>query len=218
MKNEIWQVKDMLEYAIIKYHLIITTDEFGYNYKDNYSKRIRDMLKDYKLVQQDQKGNYNYQLPKFIAMCFIDNYMKEYFETPDFCNSGDKNAEMVERFKKSDDNANNTYYDNYINVDSDLSVKEIANNCFESIHNGSSVLTVDRVETEIMNVKIQAIFDMFFDFDERAFIDDLYLRESKINREEQQNPFEDGYSAVNSRLQNYKNYIQRKKNTSKKSL
>jgi len=196
-KEKIYTVKDMLNYASIKYSLKSGFNNNFNSYKSAYETRIRECLKKTGFVEQDKDtGKFIYELPESRAKYFIDNIMKEYFEK-----RADKNS-LIESFAKQDEQLN------------EQNIKALGE-CqpYDEFYDYDNLPpTEEEINRAIHSFMIEAIFAEFFDFDKEQYIADFIARKKCIDEEDVVYPFQKGYSYYNDKLNNpIKHYCTRKK-------
>ena len=198
-KQKMWKVSDMLKYAEQKYHLSTGYDEFTGNSKgETYKREIRRQLVSNNLVAKDSNTeDYRYKLPVAIAKSFIDTTMNEYFEK-----EYRKDKEKVRKaFAEKDEALNRKNLE---------ALSEIANNPYQEEYDDKP--TYGEIKEEIHKFMLEAIFHIFYDFNEEQYIEDYYKRDSLVDRDDPANPFMDGYSELDEKLKNpIKNYCTPKK-------
>lgn len=195
MKNT-WGIKEMLEYAINKYHLSTKTDYNGNCKKSSYEKAIRRKLQSEHLVKKDeQTGNYTYRLPEDSARYFIDNMMKETFS--DNKKYDDEIAKQA--FSKNDNKLNEKHFREFVEE------ADYISKCYEDgidPYNVEPVVTYDEIEKAILKMMIRAIFNQYFEFEEDKYIKDYIELKKLVNYDDFNEPYREGYSYLKNKIEN----------------
>lgn len=195
--EKIYTVSDMLNYATVKYSLKAGYNDNFNSYKGSYETRIRDYLRENKLVEKDEKtGKFVYELPEKRAKYFIDNIMEEYFKK-----NIDEDA-LIKSFSKEDEKRN------------EENIKAIGEcRTYEDFYDYDNLPpSNDEINKSIHNFMIEAIFAEFFEFDKEQYISDYISRKKCIDENDIVFPFKNGYSYYNEKLNNpLKHYCTRKK-------
>ncbi len=202
-----WKIKDMLEYALKKYTLNTTIEDYsGRDPKDTYKRDIRRKLVDLHLVWQDtNKGDYIYELPAEIAKTFIDTTMKDYFTNPIRFDESKAKAKYLEQ----DEALNQENFDRYVEEQGYLI------DCYENgidPYEGDVILTQDEIENSILKMMIKAIFYKFYDFEEEQYIKDYTELKCLVNSDDMNTTYQNGYSLLKNKMDNpIENYCTIKK-------
>lgn len=183
--EEKWGIKQMFEYACVKYEY-----DNPQLVRIGCERKIRRTIKDLNWVKKEKNAkNLKYKLPVHKAKALIDTWLKSYFEEVSY-------EPNVKNFNKKDA---------ILNEQSLKALEEYDPNS----------LTCDlppekEINDSIDRMMLRAIFDIFYEFDEKSYRDDYIKRHSLVIPEDTQ-PYLSGYFQVNERLENpLKNYCVKK--------
>lgn len=202
-----WKIKDMLEYALKKYTLNTTIEDYsGRDPKDTYKRDIRRKLVALNLVKQaTNKDEYIYELPEEIAKAFIDTTMKDYFTDPNRFDESKAKA----KYLKQDEALNQENFDRYVEEQGYLI------DCYENgidPYEGDVIPTQDEIENSILKMMIKAIFYKFYDFEEEQYIKDYTELKCLVNSDDMNATYQNGYSLLKNKMDNpIENYCTIKK-------
>lgn len=204
-KTNIWKIKDMVEYAINKYHLATGYNDYCNDQKATYERAIRRILQKDKLVEKDETtGKYVYQLSEDKAKYVIDNLMQKYF-----LDEKRYDVEVAKaQYSKQDEKLNKESFDKMVEESDYLS------DCYEvgiDPYAYEPIVTQDEIEKSILNMMIRALFNQYYDFDEEQYIKD-YTELKRLINSDDINTYQSGYSYLKDKINNpIKNYCLPKK-------
>lgn len=194
VKNN-WKIKDMLAYAEKKYSLVEAYNENGNSNYESYSKKLKRTMKELGMVEKNKTTNrYLYILPEKDAKYLIDVVLRQYFE--------ERTNETILR-KKFDKE------DEYLN---EQALKALEN--FDPSQDcDTDDLTSDGdIEKSLDRLMLRTLFELFFDFDEESYRNDYKEIELLKNSDDVKEPYQEGYSMLNYRLNHFRQfYCKRKK-------
>lgn len=188
--TKIWSVKKILEYAERKYYLDLeTVDENGNTKQASFEKKIRRVMQENFKLNERTKTNRKkggkiksliYELPEREAKYLVDVMLKSYFKKFEPSQTifgkfdeelNEKNLKALEEYDPSE----NEEYDN------------------EPLE--------ENIEKSIDRFMIRNIFDLFYEFDKKSYVEDYKKRESLV-ADDVIEPYQKGYSQINAKLNN----------------
>lgn len=187
--NATWQVKQMMEYAIIKYGLTDGYADSPNSQRSNYERKVRRTLEDRGLVVKDKNTDkYIYVLPEKEAKYFIDVFLRSYFEE----RTGE--SQMKSKFAKKDAALNESNYKAVIESTEDYNDHEKGDPDPTPIN--------EELEASIDRFMLRAIFAKFYSFDDEAQYRKDYISLPHYKNDDILEPYIEGYSFLNERLSN----------------
>lgn len=199
--NKMWTVKTIREYAERKYYLDSETfDENGNSKKATFEKQIRRAMKEKfnlkERIKKDKKTgmkktNLIYELPEREARYLVDVLLKSYFE---------QFTELSQAIFSE--------LDKELNKRNLQALEEYDQNEGEEYDNAP---LEEDIEKSIDRFMLRSIFNLFYEFDKKSYVEDYKKRESLVT-DDVKEPYQKGYSQINAKLNNpIKFYCTRKK-------
>lgn len=195
-KKQMWKTKNILDYALKKYHLSEGFTAAANDERENYKKTIRKTMREkhiLELTTDPKTGNYIYELPEKDAKYLVDVTLEEYFT---------KRADVDKVKKRFAEN------DAKINEEERKRLYEYFVNAEPDDWDNSEGINIDfaKLEMTIDRMMIRGMFHIFYDFDEASFKDDYIKREGLITNNRYDDETDDtvkkGFSELDHKLKN----------------
>ena len=195
-KGSSWTVKQMLDYAIVKYGITNGYSDSPYSQRANYERKIRRTLESRMMVEQDEETDkYIYVLTEREAKYFIDVILRTYFE------ERSEDLMMEAKYAKADAELNEN---NRKAVTEDLDDYSYENG------NPDPTPLTDEINAAIDRLMLRAIFEKFYSFNEKEYRRDFIKRPDYVI-DDVLEPILEGYSLLNEKLSNPVKYYCAKK-------
>lgn len=190
----------MIDYAINKYDLITNDDKDDNTIRNSYERTLRRNLSKAGLVSINEvTGKHSYQLPEENAKYFIDNNMKKYFEK-----MHTESDEVVrEKFAKKDLELNKKHFEAIRNHNYEED--------YEYDYMTDPTPTSDEINNVILGIMIKAIFNLYYEFDYKNFINDYKELHILADSNDVLDPIQEGYSYLKNKIDNATTYYCKRK-------
>jgi len=193
-KNQTWNVKKILEYALEKYHLLDDSDEHGMEDRSAYDKKIRRTMDNNKMVQKTVTGKSVYALPVDSAKYLVDVILKEYFEK--HIDKAKRSKDFVEKDKRINE-------EERIGDEEYFSKAEVPQH--EFFDNPGIPMNPHEIDGSINRMMLRAVFDLFYDFEEESYRNDYIERKNHMNiysNKKTSDVVKEGFSELDEKIAN----------------